>query len=71
MNVDAGGVRYRIACVERDGRWVAHATRVQAEAARQGSIYHMSGPMAFARDAAMRLLGGERLGARYDWLYRA
>jgi hypothetical protein len=27
--------------------------------------------MAAARDAAMRLLGGERLGARYDWLYRA
>ena len=36
---------------------VARATRVQAEAARQGRIYHMSGPMAFARDAAMRLLG--------------
>jgi hypothetical protein len=25
--------------------------------------------MAFARDAAMRLLGPARLSARYNWLY--
>ncbi len=50
---------------------VARATRVQVEALRQGRIYHMSGPAALARDIAMRLMGPERLKARYDWLYRA
>ena len=50
---------------------VARATRVQVEAQRQGRIFHLSGPMAFARDAAMRLLGPRRLSARYDWLYGA
>ena len=50
---------------------VARATRVQAEALRQGRIYHMSGPAAFARDVAMRLMGPPRLRARYDWLYGA
>ncbi len=50
---------------------VARATRVQTEALRQGAIYHLKGPMAFARDATMRLIGGRRLSARYDWLYGA
>ena len=50
---------------------VARATRVQVEALRQGSIYHLSGPAAFARDVAMRLMGPQRLKARYDWLYGA
>ena len=36
---------------------VGRAARIQVEAQRQGRIYHLSGPMAFARDAAMRLLG--------------
>jgi salicylate hydroxylase len=47
------------------------ATRVQLEALRQGRIYHMNGPAALARDVAMRLMGPERLKARYDWLYGA
>lgn len=50
---------------------VSRATRVQREALRQGRIYHLDGAMAAARDAAMRLLGGRRLSARYDWLYGA
>ncbi len=50
---------------------VPRATRVQTEALRQGRIYHLRGPMAVARDAAMRLLGPRRLSARYDWLYGA
>ncbi|WP_029058766.1 FAD-dependent monooxygenase [Stappia stellulata] len=32
-------------------------------------VYHMSAPMALARDAVMKGLGGERLLARLDWLY--
>jgi salicylate hydroxylase len=50
---------------------VPRATRVQREASRQSRIYHMQGPMAVARDITMRLLGPERLSARFDWLYRA
>jgi salicylate hydroxylase len=43
--------------------------RVRRAAQQNGSIYHMSGPMAFARNATMRLLGGARLMARQDWIY--
>ncbi|MBL8567493.1 MAG: FAD-dependent monooxygenase [Phreatobacter sp.] len=50
----------------RRGRTAA----VQQLAARNGAIYHLTGPMAFARDTAMRLMGGERLVARQDWIYR-
>ncbi len=50
---------------------VARATRVQIEARRQGRIYHLSGPLAFARDTVMRVLGPERISARYNWLYGA
>jgi salicylate hydroxylase len=48
---------------------VARAARVQREAIKLGRIYHMSGPLAFARDATMRLLGSRGLIERYDWLY--
>jgi salicylate hydroxylase len=50
---------------------VSRAARVQREALRLGRIYHMSGPLAFARDATMRMLGSRRLAGRYDWLYGA
>jgi salicylate hydroxylase len=49
---------------------VERAARVQREALRQGRIYHLSGPLAFARDMTMRMLGPHRLSERYDWLYR-
>jgi salicylate hydroxylase len=47
------------------------ATRVQKESRRQATIYHLGGPAAFLRDAALRALGPEKMLARYDWLYRA
>lgn len=50
---------------------VARATRVQHEALKLGRIYHMRGPLAFARDVTMRALGSRRLIERYDWLYGA
>jgi salicylate hydroxylase len=50
---------------------VARAGRVQREALKLGRIYHMSGPLALARDATMRLLGRRGIIARYDWLYGA
>lgn len=50
---------------------VERARRVQVEAQRQGQIYHLNGMMALARDFVMKMLGPERLRARYDWLYGA
>jgi salicylate hydroxylase len=43
--------------------------RVQREARRNSWRYHLSGPLAFARDTALAMLGPERLLRRYDWLY--
>lgn len=43
--------------------------RVAAASQQNGVIFHMQGVAAFARDTAMRMLGGERLMRRYDWLY--
>jgi salicylate hydroxylase len=48
---------------------VARAARVQREALDQGRIYHLSGPLALARDVTMRMIGPHRLSERYDWLY--
>jgi salicylate hydroxylase len=45
--------------------------RVQKESRKQATIYHLGGPAAFLRDAAMGVLGGENMLARYDWLYDA
>ena len=53
------------------GDRVARATRVQRDALAQGRVYHMSGPLALARDITLRALGAERLLKRYDWLYAA
>ena len=47
----------------------ARTRRVQRLAARNGARYHLAGTRARLRDAAMRMLGGERLLQHYDWLY--
>jgi salicylate hydroxylase len=43
--------------------------RVQSEARRNSARYHLSGPLGMARNAVLRMMGGERLLRRYDWLY--
>jgi salicylate hydroxylase len=49
-------------------RW--HRTaHVQQVARKQGRIYGLSGPEAVIRNLGMRLMGGEKLRERYDWLY--
>jgi len=49
-------------------RW--HRTaRAQQFSRRQDRIYGLTGPEAFIRNLAMRAMGGEKLRARYDWLY--
>jgi salicylate hydroxylase len=53
------------------GRRAPRAGRVQRAAKAQAGLYHLAGPLALARDIAMRALGPERLLRRYDWLYGA
>jgi salicylate hydroxylase len=43
--------------------------RVQRAARRNDFNYHLGFPANHIRDAILRALGGERLIARYDWLY--
>jgi salicylate hydroxylase len=43
---------------------------VQQASRRNGQIYHLKGAARIARDRAMQLLGGTRLLARQDWIYR-
>jgi len=49
------------------GRWQRNA-RVQAQALRNGHIFHASAPLRWARDTALRLLGRRLLEP--TWLYR-
>jgi salicylate hydroxylase len=43
--------------------------RVSAAASRNGRIFHLAGPAAFARDTALRLLPSSTVLTRLDWLY--
>lgn len=43
--------------------------RVQRAAQRNGTIYHLGGPMALARDLMIRVMGGKRMLARQNWIY--
>ncbi|UFX48145.1 FAD-dependent monooxygenase [Bradyrhizobium sp. 41S5] len=43
--------------------------KVQRTARQQGRIYHLSGPLAIARDLAIRAIGPQRMLARQDWIY--
>ena len=48
----------------------ARAAAVVRASTRQGQIDHLRGPMAAARDLAIRVLGGDALLQRNAWLYR-
>ncbi len=43
--------------------------RMQEASRKQGKIYAMSGPEALVRNLGMRLIGGEKLLLRQDWIY--
>ena len=47
----------------------SRVAKVQALAEKQGRIYHMSGPMALARDLSIRMLGPKRVLARQRWIH--
>ena len=45
------------------------ATRAQRTARKNGQTYHLAGPVGFARDQVIKMLGGSRLLSRQDWIY--
>lgn len=47
----------------------ARVLRVQRAARQAGRIYHLTGPAAYARDLAIKAIGGKRLLARQDWIH--
>jgi 2-polyprenyl-6-methoxyphenol hydroxylase-like FAD-dependent oxidoreductase len=44
-------------------------SRVQRAARQAGTIYHLTGAMALARDLAIKTLGPRRMLARQNWIY--
>ncbi len=52
-----------------EARRRARTARVQAASRRNGRIYHLGAPFSWVRNAALRILPGERLMAGFDWLY--
>lgn len=47
----------------------SRVTRVQRTARRNGTIYHLKGPMAYARDRVIEAMGPNRMMARQEWIY--
>ena len=47
----------------------ARVRRVQRVARRNGTVYHLSGPAALARDLFIKAIGPQRMLARQDWIY--
>ena len=47
----------------------ARTERAQQTSRKQGKLYGQTGPETLIRNLGMRLLGGENLLKRYDWLY--
>jgi salicylate hydroxylase len=43
--------------------------RVQRTARWNDRLYHLKGPLAWLRNLALRLMGGQNLRRRYDWVY--
>ena len=48
---------------------IPRASDIALASRRQGAIYHMSGPMALARDAFMRRVTPDGMLRRVDWIY--
>jgi salicylate hydroxylase len=47
----------------------SRVARVQRAARRNGTIYHLTGPAALARDLAIKAIGAQRMLARQDWIF--
>jgi salicylate hydroxylase len=58
------------AALKRYGRLRrARVLQVQRAARRSGRIYHLTGPLALARDLTIKAMGTSRMLARQDWIY--
>ncbi len=58
------------AALKRYGRLRrARVLQVQRAARRSGRIYHLTGPLALARDLTIKAMGPKRVLARQDWIY--
>ena len=58
------------AAMQRYARLRRSRVARMARAARSaGRIYHLTGPVAFARDLTIRAMGAKRLLARQNWIY--
>jgi salicylate hydroxylase len=47
----------------------ARVASIERAARRNGTIYHLTGPMALARDLAIKAMGPARVLARQDWIH--
>ncbi len=56
-------------CARYEARRRSRTTRVQRAARANGRVYHIAGRTRAVRNFVMRMLGGERLLQRYDWIY--
>ncbi len=65
----AGAPDIKTALTNYERARTARAGAVVIASRRQGATYHMSGPLALARDLAMRSLSPHLMMARLDWLY--
>ncbi len=65
----ANGGRIEDAFARYEARRRPRVERVVAAASKNDCIYHASGPMAFARDTALKLMPSRLFLSHYDWLY--
>ncbi|MES2907278.1 MAG: FAD-dependent monooxygenase [Pseudomonadota bacterium] len=52
-------------------RRMKRVTKIQKAAAENGKVFHYSGLRAFARNNVLKMIGGRRMMALYDWVYGA
>ncbi len=67
---DGGGRSVEAALEAYQAARTARAIKIQRGSRRQGFYFHLRGPLAGARDLAIRALGGAGMLARNAWLYR-
>lgn len=67
--LDASRANPTAAFAQYASQRTARVGRVQRTARKNGQTYHLGGPVGFARDQVIRVLGGSRLLARQDWIY--
>lgn len=67
--LDASRANPTAAFTQYASQRAARVGRVQRTARKNGQTYHLGGPVGFARDQVIRVLGGSRLLSRQDWIY--